>query len=110
MEVEEIKAQLNETIERAYYMNPKMVRFLLLENLTLKTLLHEKGLFTPEEYKECQRKSESVMNRAVNSQIARFSHSNPEIRESIKDAKDAVRSEDPQSEDPQSEDPPLSAS
>jgi uncharacterized HAD superfamily protein len=45
----------------AYYLNPKMVRFLLTENLALKSLLHEKGLITPEEFKKHQEQAAAII-------------------------------------------------
>ena len=80
MEIDEIKAQIEEATKKAYYMNPKMIKFLLLENLALKTLLHEKGLFTPEEYKEAQKKADVVLTETVNKQVKEFSRTNPDIQ------------------------------
>lgn len=64
------KEKLVKFIRDAYYLNPDMVRFLLIENLALKTLLHEKGLFTPEEYKEHQQKAMVMLERKSREQMA----------------------------------------
>ena len=53
----------------SYYMNPDMIKFLLIENLTLKTLLHEKGLITPEEFKECREKAASILEHKAQEQL-----------------------------------------
>lgn len=64
------KEKLVKFIRDAYYLNPDMIRFLLVENLALKTLLHEKGLFTPEEYKEHQQKALVMLEQKSREQMA----------------------------------------
>lgn len=93
MEIEQIKAQIEQATKKAYYMNPNMIKFLLLENLALKTLLHEKGLFTPEEYKEAQKKADVILNQTVNSQVEEFSRTNVDIQ-SLFNEVEATRPED----------------
>lgn len=53
----------------AYFLNPEMIRFLLIENLALKTLLHEKGIVDPQEFKTSQQKSESILDQKVRAQL-----------------------------------------
>ena len=63
-----------EDIERiateAYFMKPDMVKFLLVENLALKTLLHEKGLINTKEYEEHQKKAAELLEEKTRLQIA----------------------------------------
>lgn len=56
-------------LKEAYFMNPEMIRFLLVENLALKTLLHEKNLFAPEEYKVHQERASAILQNKVNQQV-----------------------------------------
>lgn len=53
----------------AYYLKPEMIRFLLIENLALKSLLHEKGIIDPEEYKKHQTKSADILDAKMISHL-----------------------------------------
>ena len=53
----------------SYYMNPDMIKFLLVENLTLKTLLHEKGLVTPEEFKKLRENAARILQQKSEEQL-----------------------------------------
>jgi hypothetical protein len=72
-----IQEDLQQIALKTLYMKPEVVEFLLIENLALKTLLHEKGLFTPEEFKECQEKAkarvQSQMEEVVKGQLSQIS-------------------------------------
>lgn len=63
----------------AYYLNPDMVKFLLIENLTMKTLLHDKGLITPEEHKACQERATVILNSKVSQQLRDWKQSQLEV-------------------------------
>ncbi len=54
----------------AYYLRPDMVKFLLIENLALKTLLHDKGLYTPEEFREYQQQAAETLESRAKQQMA----------------------------------------
>jgi hypothetical protein len=56
-----LEEELEGVANDAYYMSPSMIKFLLVENLALKTLLHEKGVLTPEEYREHQQKAAEIL-------------------------------------------------
>ena len=58
----ELQKELEGVANDAYYMNPSMIKFLLVENLAIKTLLYEKGLLTPEEYREHQQKAAKTLD------------------------------------------------
>lgn len=73
---------VDQAAEAAYYMNPDMVRFLLIENLALKTLLHKKGLMLPEEHQECHQEAAEILDTKVAAQIEQWK-SNPEVAESL---------------------------
>jgi len=53
----------------AYYMNPGMIKFLLVENLALKTLLHEKGILDPEEFREHQQKAAKILDEKTKAEL-----------------------------------------
>lgn len=53
----------------AHYMSPRMIKFLLVENLALKTLLHEKGLLDPEEFKLHQQKAVEILDAKMKDEL-----------------------------------------
>lgn len=63
------KAEILKAASNAYYVNASMIRFLLVENLALKTLLHEKGLITPEEYRVYQEQAATILNMKEEKQM-----------------------------------------
>lgn len=65
-----IEQDILRKIQEGYYLNPEVIKFLLLENLTLKTLLHEKGLIALEEYKKCKEKCEIIFETKTGHQMA----------------------------------------
>lgn len=64
------KDDLYKVASDAYYLRPEMVKFLLVENLALKTLLHEKGLYTPEEFREYQKQAAETLEVRAKQQMA----------------------------------------
>lgn len=62
-----------EDIEKAaldgYYLNADMIRFLLIENLALKTLLHKKGLLDPKEFQVTQAEAEQILDSKAKEQM-----------------------------------------
>lgn len=63
------KEELERIATDAYFMKADMVKFLLVENLALKTLLHEKGLINSEEYQEHQKKAAEILEERTKAQI-----------------------------------------
>ncbi len=63
------KAEILKAASNAYYVNASMIRFLLVENLALKTLLHEKGLITPEEYRTFQERAAVILGMKEEKQM-----------------------------------------
>jgi uncharacterized HAD superfamily protein len=57
-----LEQDLKRITAEAYFLTPAMIRFLLIENLALKSLLHEKGLITPEEFAEHQQKAAAILD------------------------------------------------
>jgi len=57
-----LEQDLKRIAAEAYFVNPQMVRFLLIENLALKSLLHEKGLITPEEFAEHHQRATAILD------------------------------------------------
>lgn len=70
--------------KEAYYVNANMIEFLLKENLALKSLLHEKGLIDPNDYKKHQAQASELVNKRVNSEIEEWRNSNPKVYEILK--------------------------
>ena len=64
-----IEEDLQKIASESLYMNPEMIQFLLVENLALKTLLHEKGLIKPEEFKASQEKAKAVVQSQMNKMV-----------------------------------------
>lgn len=74
-----IEEDLQKIALDSLYMKPEVIQFLLVENLALKTLLHEKGLITTEEFKGCQERAkallQSQMDEVVKEQLSQISQS-----------------------------------
>lgn len=66
------KADILKAAENAYYVNSGMIKFLLVENLALKTLLNEKGLITPDEYKKYQEFAARILSMKEEQQMLAF--------------------------------------
>lgn len=66
------KSEIIQSASNAYYVNANMIKFLLVENLALKTLLHEKGLITAEEYKITQEKAATILQAKEQEQLLLF--------------------------------------
>lgn len=66
-------------LKKMYFLNADMVEFLLTENLALKTLLHEKGLMTPEEFKKHRTLAEQILSAKVEKQMEEWASRNPEM-------------------------------
>lgn len=66
------KADIMKSAENAYYVNSSMIKFLLVENLALKTLLHEKGLITPDEYKSFQLRAGEILSMKEEAQMLKY--------------------------------------
>lgn len=60
---------LKNAIEHEYYLNKNMIRFLLIENLTLKKILFDKGFVKKEEYEQSKRESERMIDESCSSVI-----------------------------------------
>jgi hypothetical protein len=66
------KSDILKAASNAYYVNANMIKFLLVENLALKTLLHQKGLITPEEYKGYQEQAGAILSMKEEKQMLLF--------------------------------------
>jgi len=66
-------------IKDSYYINSNMIEFLIIENLALKSLLHEKGIVDPEEYKKHQTQAAQLVERRVSEQIEQCKKNNSKI-------------------------------
>lgn len=77
-------SDIDALVKEAYYVNANMIEFLLKENLALKSLLHEKGIIDPNDYKKHQTQASDLVNKRVNSEIEEWTNSNPKIYEILK--------------------------
>jgi hypothetical protein len=71
-------------IRNNYFVNADMVQFLLTENLALKSLLHDKGILTPEEFSEHKKKASEILAGTVNSQLTLLEE-NPQFKTSVEE-------------------------
>lgn len=74
----ETKENIDLIARNAYLKQPDMVLFLLTENLALKTLLAEKGLISPEEFKKHKEGAEAILKRTIDSHIQQWKEANQE--------------------------------
>lgn len=66
---------IKQAIFDGYFANPQMVRFLMAENLALKSYLHKKGLLDPEEFKEEKIQAEKMLEEQVKKDLVKtFNH------------------------------------
>ena len=66
------KEKLMKMASSAYYLNSNMIKFLLIENLALKNLLHEKGLITVEEYQQSKKIADDILTSKEQEQILNY--------------------------------------
>jgi hypothetical protein len=71
--------QIERLSNESYFMTADMIRFLLVENLALKTLLHKKGIIEPEEFKQSQLDAASILDARVKAQIDYWKRDHPEL-------------------------------
>ena len=64
--------ELLKVAQESFYLNPDMIRFLIIENLALKTLLANKNVFSPEEFQEAKSQAELVMQEKEQVQIKQY--------------------------------------
>lgn len=65
-----IEKQLYQVAAEALYLQPDVIKFLLTENLALKTLLLEKGVLTLEDYKAHQKKAADIVENLMKAKLA----------------------------------------
>ena len=69
-----IEQQLFQVANEAVYLKANVIKFLLIENLALKTLLHEKGLITIEEYKQHQEQAAKILEASMKERVKKELH------------------------------------
>lgn len=75
--VEERQKHLYKIASDAYYRKPEMVRFVLIENLALKSLLLEKGMITLEEFQKAREFAKNTLDIEVRRQLDEWRRNNP---------------------------------
>ena len=68
---------LNKHARENYLKQPNLVEFLLAENLALKSLLYDKGILTPEEFKEHKERSQAILNEIIEQHIEAWKKAHP---------------------------------
>lgn len=65
-----IEQQLYNVASEAVYLKSDVIKFLLTENLALKSLLHEKGVLTPEEFQKHKLQAVQILESSMKGKIA----------------------------------------
>ena len=63
------KLEILKLAANSYYVTPDMIKFLLVENLALKSFLHEKGLLSPDDYKKHQENARMILSAKEQDQM-----------------------------------------
>jgi hypothetical protein len=82
--------EIDKLAKESYYLNPEIIRFLLIENLALKALLHDKGMIDPEEYKKRQQYASQIVDEKVASQIEAWKKAHPKVMEMFASANQGI--------------------
>jgi len=63
------KEDILKVAQDSYFITADMIKFLLVENLALKTMLHDKGIIDADEFKECKEKAARILEEKTGAQI-----------------------------------------
>lgn len=63
--------------EDKYYLSREMIRHLLIENLTLKTLLHEKGILSVEDFNQHKERAAKILDDRIKNHLEELEASSP---------------------------------
>lgn len=74
-----MEQSIEKLASNAYYMNPDMVRFLLIENLALKTLLHKANILNPEYFKVCKKEAEEILDQKFKDHMKKWTQVNEDL-------------------------------
>lgn len=69
--------EVHSIASEGYYKKPQLVRFLLIENLAMKQILSEKGIITPEEFKQHTEQAAAILDAEVQRQLDDWKRKNP---------------------------------
>lgn len=72
-------------VKDSYYINSNVIEFLIIENLALKSLLHEKGIVDPDEYKKHQIQATKLVEKRVSDQIEQYKKNHSKIFDILND-------------------------
>jgi hypothetical protein len=79
-------SKIDEMARESYLRQSQMIEFLLAENLALKTLLHEKDILNPEDFKRHKQKAENVLAARMKEHIEEWKKAHPEVADLFKEA------------------------
>lgn len=79
-----MEKDLDKLSHDAFYLNPEMVKFLLIENLALKLSLHEMGILKPEEFATRKKEAAKILEKQVQEKITEWKNSHPIITDLFK--------------------------
>lgn len=65
------KHELTKVAEHGYFVNSDMIKFLLAENIAIKTLLCEKGIVSPDELAEAKQNAVNLLEQKTKTEVTR---------------------------------------
>lgn len=73
------ETKIDKLARETYFRQPDMIEFLLAENLALKSILHEKGVITPEEFAAHKQTAFKILSSKVDRHIEEWKKAHPEV-------------------------------
>lgn len=73
--------KIEDAIRANFFRQPEMTQFLLAENLALKSLLHEKGLLSPEEFARHKADADRILEERVAAHVEAWKRDHPDVVE-----------------------------
>jgi hypothetical protein len=91
-----MQPDIEKLAQDAFYLNPEMIKFLLIENLALKMALHNQGNLVVEQFNNYKKEATEVLEKQAKQKIEEWKKSHPQIADILQNMKrDSIRSEDP---------------
>lgn len=91
-------ADFDKMAKDGFYLTADMVKFLLIENLALKLVLHKNNLLKLEDFAKHRQDASDIMDKTANEKIEEWKKANPQMVELFRTIKtqqgDPVQSED----------------
>jgi hypothetical protein len=78
-------SNVDDIVKEYYYVNSNMIKFLIVENLALKSLLYEKGIIDINEYKKHQKQANDLVENKAKDQIEKWINENNQFCNVVKE-------------------------